>query len=188
MPQVDISSQITSQLLSDLSDKDWHLRSDALQKISSIISDAKFVAPNLGELPIALKPRLADTNKKLALQALTICQMLGTSLGSQCSKQIRNFAPGILSCLGDNKANVRTSAVQCLNSWMDNCPLANLFEGEVIYDVMRTDNPFLRIELFAWLTEKLPTVASLPAAELNLCLPILLSCLEDRNPDVRKSI
>ncbi|GIY80106.1 hypothetical protein CDAR_186242 [Caerostris darwini] len=186
MPQVDISSQITSQLLSDLSDKDWHLRSDALQKISSIISDAKFVAPNLGELPIALKPRLADTNKKLALQALTICQMLGTSLGSQCSKQIRNFAPGILSCLGDNKANVRTAAVQCLNSWMDNCPLANLFEGEVIYDVMRTDNPFLRIELFAWLTEKLPTVASLPAAELNICLPILLSCLEDRNPDVRK--
>ncbi|PRD24913.1 UNVERIFIED_CONTAM: Cytoskeleton-associated protein 5 [Trichonephila clavipes] len=186
MPQVDISSQITSQLLSDLSDKDWHLRSDALQKISTIISEAKFIAPNLGELPIALKPRLADTNKKLALQALNICQMLGTSLGSLCSKQIRNFAPGILTCLGDNKANVRVAAVQCLNSWMDNCPLVNLFEGEMICDVLQTDNPFLRIELFAWLTEKLPTVASLPTAELTVCLPILLSCLEDRNPDVRK--
>ncbi|XP_055925543.1 cytoskeleton-associated protein 5-like isoform X1 [Argiope bruennichi] len=186
MPTVDISSQITSQLLSDLSDKDWHLRSDALQKISVIISDAKFISPNLGELPLALKPRLADTNKRLALQALNLCQMLGTSLGSQCSKQIRNFAPGILTCLGDNKANVRAAAVQCLNSWMDNCSLVSLFEGEVVYDALRIDNPLLRIELFSWLTEKLPTVTSLPSAELALCVPILLNCIEDRNPDVRK--
>ncbi|KFM68160.1 Cytoskeleton-associated protein 5, partial [Stegodyphus mimosarum] len=186
MPRVDISNQITSQLLSDLSDRDWHLRSDALQKISNIISEAKFVSPNLGDLPNALRPRLADTNKKLALQALNICQMLGTSLGSNCSKQIRNFAPGILICLGDNKAHVRTAALQCLNSWMDQCPLANLFEGEMIYDVLRTDNSFLRIELFSWLTEKMSTVTSLPAADLNLCLPVLYTCLEDRNADVRK--
>lgn len=186
MPRIDISGQITQQLLSDLSDKDWHLRSDALQKISGIINDAKFVTPSLGDLPNALKPRLTDTNKKLAVQALSICQMLGTSLGPHCSKQIRNFAPGILNCLGDNKAHVRAAALQCLNSWMDNCPLTNLFEGEMVFDVLKTDNPFLRAELFLWLTEKLPTVTTLPAAELNLCVPILLGCLEDRNADVRK--
>lgn len=186
MPRVDISSQITQQLLSDLSDKDWHLRSDALQKISGIISDAKFVSPNLGDLPNALKPRLADTNKKLGVQALSICQMLGVSLGPHCSKQIRNFAPGILICLGDNKAHVRAAALQCLDSWMENCPLTNLFEGEMIFDVLKSDNPFLRIELFGWLAERLPTVTSLPTSELNLCVPILLGCLEDRNVDVRK--
>lgn len=186
IPRVDISSQLTSQLLSELSDKDWHLRSDALQKISVIITEAKFVTPNLGELPIVLKPRLIDTNKRLALQALTICQMLGTALGAQCSKQIRNFMPGILTCLGDNKPNVRAAAIQCLNSWMDNCPLANLFEGEMLSDVLKTDNPFLRIELFSWLTEKMQTVNSLPASELTACLPVLLTCLEDRNNEVRK--
>lgn len=186
IPRVDISGQITQQLLSDLSDKDWHLRSDALQKISGIISDAKVITSNLGDLPTALKPRLADTNKKLAIQALGICQMLGTSLGGHCSKQMRNFAPGILTCLGDNKANVRAAALQCLNTWVDNCPLINLFEGEMIFDVLKSDNPFLRIELFGWLNEKLPSVASLPAVELNLCVPILLNCLEDRNVDVRK--
>lgn len=186
MPRVDISSQITQQLLSDMSDKDWHLRSDALQKISGIINEAKYITPNLGDLPNALKVRLADTNKKLAVQALGICQLLGTSLGSHCSKQIRNFAPGILICLGDNKANVRTAALQCLNVWMDNCLLSNLFEGEMIFDALKSDNPFLRVELFTWLSEKLPTVASLPSSELNVCVPILLNCLEDRNVDVRK--
>ncbi|KAG8185075.1 hypothetical protein JTE90_029692 [Oedothorax gibbosus] len=186
IPRVDISSQITSQLLSELSDKDWHLRSDALQKISNIINEAKFVTPNLGELPIALKPRLIDTNKRLALQALSICQMLGTSLGPQCSKQIRNFVPGILTSLGDNKPNVRATAIQCLNAWIDSCPLTNLFEGEMLADALKAENPFLRAELFSWLTEKMPTVNSLPSSELVLCLPVLLSCLEDRNPEVRK--
>ncbi|XP_054706442.1 cytoskeleton-associated protein 5-like [Uloborus diversus] len=186
MPRVDISGQLTSQLLSELSDKNWQLRNEALQKLFNIINDAKFITPNLGDLPNALKPRLADTNKNLAARALGICQMLGTSLGANCTKQLRNFAPGILICLGDSKANVRLAALQCLNAWMDQCPLVNLFEGEMIYEVLRADNPFSRIEVFSWLSEKMPTVTSLPAAELNLCVPILLSCLEDRNADVRK--
>ncbi|XP_015926242.1 cytoskeleton-associated protein 5 [Parasteatoda tepidariorum] len=186
LPRVDISNQITSQLLSDLSDKDWHLRSEALQKLSTIISDAKFVTPNLGDLPNALKLRMTETNKRLAIQALGICELLGTALGVHTSKQIRNFAPAILTCLGDSKPNVRTPAMQCLNTWMDQCPLSNLFEGEMLYDALKAENPFLRAELFGWLTEKLPTVTALPSAELNLCVPILLTCLEDRNVDVRK--
>jgi cytoskeleton-associated protein 5 len=42
------------------------------------------------------------------------------------------------------------------------------------------------VQLFGWLTEKLPTHRVLPATELRLCVPYLLSCLVDRNADVRK--
>lgn len=186
IPRTDISSQITSQLLTDLSDKNWKTRAEAIQRISSIISEAKFITPNLGDLPTALKPRLTDTNKNLAIQSLSICQMLGTALGSHCPKQVRNFSTPLLVALGDSKANVRAAALQCLNCWMENCPVSCLFEGETVCDALKSDNPFLRIELFSWLAEKLPTATSIPVSELNVCVPYLLSCLEDRNSEVRK--
>lgn len=186
IPRTDISSQITSQLLTDLSDKNWKTRAEAIQRISSIIGEAKFITPNLGDLPTALKPRLTDTNKNLAIQSLSICQMLGTALGSHCPKQVRNFSTPLLVALGDSKANVRAAALQCLNCWMENCPVSCLFEGETVCDALKSDNPFLRIELFSWLAEKLPTATSVPVSELNLCVPYLLSCLEDRNSEVRK--
>ena len=39
--------------------------------------------------------------------------------------------------------------------------------------------------MFGWLATKLPTYNKLPS-ELNLCVPLLFTCLEDRNPEVRK--
>lgn len=40
-------------------------------------------------------------------------------------------------------------------------------------------------QLLGWLSEKLPSHKPLPS-EFKLCIPHLLSCLEDRNGDVRK--
>lgn len=40
-------------------------------------------------------------------------------------------------------------------------------------------------QLLGWLSEKLPSHKQLPS-EFKLCIPHLLSCLEDRNGDVRK--
>lgn len=40
-------------------------------------------------------------------------------------------------------------------------------------------------QLLGWLSEKLPSHKPLPS-EFKLCIPHLLTCLEDRNGDVRK--
>jgi cytoskeleton-associated protein 5 len=40
-------------------------------------------------------------------------------------------------------------------------------------------------QLLGWLVEKLPAHKILPP-ELKDCVPLLLMCLEDRSPDVRK--
>lgn len=186
IPRTDISDQITSNLLTELSDKNWKVRGEALQKLSSVVNEAKFITPNLGDLPHILKARLTDSNKNLAIQSLNICQMLGTAMGPHCVKQLRNFAPGMLAALGDNKTTVRNAAISCLNTWMEHCNLAMLFEGETVSDALRNENPYLRIELLGWLSEKLPETKSLPNTELTLCIPYILSSLEDRNGEVRK--
>lgn len=59
------SPQITSSLVSDLGDKNWKVRGEALQKVTDILAAAKFIEPSLGDLPGALKGRLGDSNKNL---------------------------------------------------------------------------------------------------------------------------
>ena len=71
MPKVDISPQLKSDLIKELGDKNWKIRGESLQKIQDIISQAKFIQPSLGDLPSALKGRLADSNKNLVSGSIT---------------------------------------------------------------------------------------------------------------------
>jgi hypothetical protein len=59
------SGKITDQLLTEIGDKNWKVRSEALQKVVAIINEAKFITADIGSLPEALKPRITDSNKVL---------------------------------------------------------------------------------------------------------------------------
>ncbi|GAB6028698.1 hypothetical protein CHUAL_004522 [Chamberlinius hualienensis] len=186
IPRTDISSQITSTLLNEMSDKNWKERLEALQKLATIINEVKFITPNLGDLPTVFKARLLDSNKNLAIQALNICQSIGTGMGPSCNKYVRGFAPALFSGLGDGKANVRSAALSCLNAWVEQCGFLPFLEGEMIFDALKLDNPNIKIEMLGWLSEHLSNVKSIPTGDLTLCVPLLLTALEDRSPDVRK--
>ena len=54
-----------------MADKNWKERKQALETTTEILNEAKFVAPDLGDLPSALKARLADSNKIL-VSAITL--------------------------------------------------------------------------------------------------------------------
>jgi cytoskeleton-associated protein 5 len=45
------------------------VRGEALDKVKTILAEAKFITPNLGELPTALKARLSDSNKILQVRS-----------------------------------------------------------------------------------------------------------------------
>ena len=51
--------------MNDMSDKNWKVRGEALQKVISILNEAKFITANLGSLPEGIKGRLGDANKNL---------------------------------------------------------------------------------------------------------------------------
>lgn len=188
VPRTDISGQLTETLLSELSDKNWKVRQEALQKLAAIVDQAKFICPELGDLPGSLRARLLDSNKNLAIQALNICQCLGAALGPHCGPYVRTLAPGMFAALGDSKNMVRAAALSCLNEWSSHASLGSFFENEMLKDALKAENPLLRSELFGWLAERLGAsdAKGVPGAELASCLPHLYQCLEDRSGEVRK--
>ena len=62
------SEKITEALCEEMADKNWKVRAEGLQKVTNILAEAKFVTPNLGPLPEALKARLGESNKNLVWQ------------------------------------------------------------------------------------------------------------------------
>ena len=59
------SGKITDEMVARIADKNWKIRKEGLQEVTNILNEAKFVGPNLGNLPSALKGRLSDSNKLL---------------------------------------------------------------------------------------------------------------------------
>ncbi|KAJ9598235.1 hypothetical protein L9F63_011056, partial [Diploptera punctata] len=189
MPHVDISHHITEALLNELGDKNWKVRNEALQKLANILSDNKLITNNLGELPPVLAQRLVDSNSKIAAAAIAICQNLGVAMGNQSKMHVRTVFPALLQGMGDSKVWIRSAATSCINTWGDHCGYKEFFDGEMIGDTLKSGSPTLRIELWAWLTEKIPTMPpkSIPKEELLICLPHLYANVEDRNAEVRKN-
>lgn len=96
LPRVDISSQITDSLINEMSDKNWKVRIEALTKVNAIITEAKLIKPNIGDLPQALALRLVDSNSKIAQTALNICEAIANAMGPQAKPLIRVLFPGFL--------------------------------------------------------------------------------------------
>lgn len=189
IPRVDISSQITESLLSELADKNWKVRNEGLQKVNTIISEAKFIKGSIGDLPQGLALRLVDSNSKIAQSTLGICQALAVAMGPPAKQHIRVLFPGFVQCLGDNKTWIRTAAISCINTWGEQCGYKEFFDGEMISDALKSGSPILRSEVWNWLSQKLPLipVKQVSKEELLVCLPHLYNNLEDRNSDVRKN-
>ncbi|XP_009472078.1 PREDICTED: cytoskeleton-associated protein 5 isoform X2 [Nipponia nippon] len=185
LPRTDIGDKITAELVSKIGDKNWKIRKEGLDEVTSIINDAKFIQPNIGELPAALKSRLNDSNKILVQQTLSILQQLATAMGPNIKQHVKNLGIPVITVLGDSKNNVRAAALATVNAWAEQTGMKEWLEGEDLSEELKKENPFLRQELLGWLAEKLPTLRSVPS-DLLLCVPHLYSCLEDRNGDVRK--
>ncbi|XP_052399721.1 cytoskeleton-associated protein 5 isoform X4 [Carassius gibelio] len=185
LPRTDISDKITSDMVSKISDKNWKIRKEGLDEVATVISEAKFIQASIGELPLALKGRLSDSNKLLVQQTLSILQQIATAMGPSLKQHVKNLGIPVVTVLGDSKPNVRAAALSTLNTWVEQTGMKEWLEGEDLSEELKKENPFLRQELLGWLAEKLPTLRTVPA-DLMLCVPHLYTCLEDRSGDVRK--
>ncbi|RZF35257.1 hypothetical protein LSTR_LSTR012476 [Laodelphax striatellus] len=188
VPRTDITGYITDALVSELQDKNWKVRSEAIQKLQNIINELRFISGSLGEAAPLLGARLTDSNSKIAQNAIALCESLATASGTAgCKQYVRHVFPGLLQCTGDSKAWIRTAAVSCINTYGELCGYKEFFDGEMIYDALKGGSPALRAEVWSWLSAKLPNLKTVPKEELLVCLPVLFANLEDRNADVRKN-
>ncbi|XP_058831204.1 protein mini spindles isoform X3 [Topomyia yanbarensis] len=189
LPRVDISSQITESLLAEISDKNWKTRNEGLEKLRAIISEAKLIKSNLGDLPQVLAQRLVDSNAKIAQTSVEICDQIAVAMGPPCKQYVRVFFPGFLKGLGDGKAFIRSASISCINTWGDQAGYKEFFESEMIADALKIGSPALKTEVWGWLAEKLPPLPSksIQKDELIAILPHLYANICDRNADVRKN-
>ncbi|XP_075932423.1 cytoskeleton-associated protein 5 isoform X2 [Anarhichas minor] len=185
LPRTDIGDKITSDLLSKISDKNWKIRKEGLDETAAIISEAKLITANIGDLPLALKARLSDSNKILVQQTLAILQQMSTPMGPGLKQHVKALGFPVITVLGDSKSNVRAAAMTTLQAWVEQTGMKEWLDGEDLSEELKRENPFLRQEVLGWLAEKLPTLRTVPG-DLMSCVPQLYACLEDRNGDVRK--
>ncbi|PRP82055.1 hypothetical protein PROFUN_03745 [Planoprotostelium fungivorum] len=179
---VDISASITPELLKNLNDNDWKTRKNSLEDIINIINRAnRKLKPNLGGLVPALKSRVADSNKNLAVIAMEILGMIANAVGPQVEKNIKAIIPTVLVNLQDNKKNVRDSAVQCLDVWVGEIGLAPLIES--ICPVIEVQNA--RKDLLQWMSKHISTLKK--NSDFPQMIKPLVGCLEDKNSEVRKA-
>ncbi|XP_061077698.1 cytoskeleton-associated protein 5-like isoform X3 [Conger conger] len=185
LPRSDISDKITSEMVSKIGDKNWKIRKEGLDEMAAVISEAKFIKANVGELPAALKGRLNDSNKLLVQQTLSILQQVAVAMGPSLKQHVKSLGIPIITVLGDSKANIRATALATVHAWVEQTGMKEWLEGDDLSEELKKENPFLRQEVLGWLAEKLPTLRAVPP-DLMLCVPYLYAALEDRNGDVRK--
>ena len=60
--------------MSKIGDKNWKIRKEGLDEVAALISEAKFIQPTIGDLPLALRGRLNDSNKLLVRNPQSVCE------------------------------------------------------------------------------------------------------------------
>lgn len=73
--------------------------------MQEIITEARFITNNLGEAVPAITERLTDSNGRLAAATVALCESIAVAMGASCKVYVREFFPGLLQGLGDNKVN-----------------------------------------------------------------------------------
>ncbi|XP_047135598.1 cytoskeleton-associated protein 5 isoform X1 [Hydra vulgaris] len=184
--RVNISGKITDEVLAKISDKNWKIRKEGLEEVQGFINEAKFITPDINELPTSIKARLADNNKVLVQLTISICKQLAESGGSGMIRHKAIILPALIGTFTDAKPALRNLAEEALDAWHSKIGFLPFLDGEILSTALQVQNPNLRATLLSWLEKKLPNEKKLPAEFKDSIFPLYV-CLEDRNPDVRKA-
>jgi cytoskeleton-associated protein 5 len=139
-----------------------------------------------GEIGQVLKARVTDTNKAVQALALDIVSKIASGMGKPFEKQTRFFALPVATVLADQKAPIRAAAIQTLTSMALACEgLDSMVHG--LNTALETSNPVQKSTLLGWLAEWFKEHEPSPSLDLSSWASPVVSSLDDRNPDVRRS-
>ncbi|KAK4053177.1 hypothetical protein OIV83_001912 [Microbotryomycetes sp. JL201] len=185
-PRVDFDKLVPSSTISACGDANWKMRKEALESIQSILEANKRLKPSpLSDLAGPLKQRLSDSNKIVQQLALDVIARIATGMGSPFERHARMFAAPTAQILSDPKAPVRAAAVATLSAMADASGLDTLIPA--LEKPLDSGNPILRKELLGWLEDRFKDDNVVASADLAPIATSILSCLEDRTAEVRKS-
>ena len=142
-------------------------------------------ADDAGEIASVLKKATADTNLSVKMLALGIISKIATGMGRPFDKHTRLLTAPVASVCADQKASMRTAALATLSA------IADAIGGmDAMYTGLATSlgsaNPALRAAITTWIAERLQAEPPTSNADMTTLAAPVISCLEDRNGDVRK--
>ena len=138
----------------------------------------------IGELGSILKARVVDSNKAVQALALDIVSRIATGMGKPFEKHLRLLLIPVATVLSDQKANVRTLALSALTAMATACEGIDAMTGG-LGTALETQNPVQRASILNWAVGWFKDHES-SGVDLSSWATIVLSCLDDRNGDVRK--
>lgn len=143
-------------------------------------------ADSVGEIGGVLKKAMADTNLAVKMLALGIISKIATGMGQAFDKHTRLLAAPVASVCADQKATTRAVALTTLSAMTDAIGgLDTMYAG--LGSALDSPNPALRASVLAWLADRLVADPPTNTSDLSPMAGPVISCLEDRNGDVRKS-
>ncbi|KAH9818609.1 armadillo-type protein [Melampsora americana] len=184
-PRVDLDKLISSSVVKSCDDSAWKIRKEALETIQSILESNKRLKPNLGsDLTASLKLRLGDANKAVQALALDITGRIATGMGKPFERHAKMFATSMLMVLADKNAGARNNALTTLSAVADACGLDCLTAS--VAAALEIAKPELRASALTWIVQRLAEPDAVKGLDMSPFAAPLISCLEDRSPEVRK--
>ena len=133
-----------------------------------------------------MKARVVDQNKAVQALALDIISRIATGMNKPFERHTRIFTVSVATVLADQKAPIRTTAMNTLTAMATACEgIDSLVHG--LAAGLEAQNPLQRSNLLGWMADwfkEHPLGASTDLSDLKT--PTVM-CLEDRSADVRKA-
>ncbi|KAI0374798.1 ARM repeat-containing protein [Pilatotrama ljubarskyi] len=187
-PRVEIDALLKgTTILADAKSDSWKTKKEALETLQAILDQGanKRLKPTMGEIGQVLKARVTDANKAVQSLALDIVARIATGMGKPFEKQTRFFVVPVASVLADQKAPIRAAGLQTLTAIANACEgLEPLVPG--IATALESTNPLQRASLLNWLADRFKEHEAAQGLDLSSWAGTIVSCLDDRNGDVRK--
>ncbi|KAI0064593.1 ARM repeat-containing protein [Artomyces pyxidatus] len=187
-PRVEIDGLLKgTTILADAKSDAWKTKKEALETLQAILDQGsnKRLKPQMGDIGQVLKARVTDSNKAVQTLALDIVARIATGMGKPFDKQTRFFVVPVATVLADQKAPIRSAALQTLTAIAAACEgMDALVHG--LTTALEANNPVQRATLLGWMVEWFKEHDGASNLDLSGWTGSIISCLDDRNGDVRK--
>lgn len=181
--RANISSQITPELISSLSDASVKQRQKAKDQIEKILlnSGNKIHTNGLGPLLEALKGRMSEPCKSLGKDFIELVGNLFCAMDIGCKQYSKSILQELVSNLADKQSYIRTEAIIAMNK------ISEVHGAEIIINavgqLIGKESSDMRNELLQWIIKKKDALKNTENIQL---IPGLMSCLQDKSADIRK--
>nr|XP_019044957.1 microtubule Associated protein [Kwoniella bestiolae CBS 10118]OCF23887.1 microtubule Associated protein [Kwoniella bestiolae CBS 10118] len=188
IPRQDLDKLVAStSVIQDAKSDAWKTRKEAFEALNAVleVKSNNRLKPNMGEIGGVLKKAMADTNLSVKMLALSIISKIATGMGQPFDKYHKLLVAPVASVCADQKAPTRSAALATLSAMADATGgLDHMFSG--LGSSLESTNPVLRATVLGWLAARIKEEPPSPNADLSPLAGPIITCLEDRNGDVRK--